>query len=101
VLRWTYSKDGGGGATDCNNTNCDDAAFIDNFVMYSYVDDEPLVPGDLNFDANVDVLDVVLLVNFVLETTTPTDLEFEAGDINSDGTLNVLDIVQVVNLILS
>ena len=101
VLRWTYSKDGGGGATDCNNTNCDDAAFIDNFVMYSYVDDEPLVPGDLNFDANVDVLDVVLLVNFVLETTNPTDLEFEAGDINSDGILNVLDIVQVVNLILS
>ena len=69
--------------------------------MYSYVDDEPLVPGDLNFDANVDVLDVVLLVNFVLETTNPTDLEFEAGDINSDGILNVLDIVQVVNLILS
>ncbi len=101
VLTWTYSKDGGGGATDCNNTNCDDAAFIDNFVMYSYVDDDPVISGDLNFDTNVDVLDVVLLVNFVLESTTPTNLEFEAGDINSDGILNILDIVQVVNIILS
>ena len=101
VLLWTYSKDGGGGSTDCSNTNCDDAAFIDNFVMYSYVDDEPIVQGDLNFDSNVDVLDVVLLVNFVLEVNEPTGLEFAAADINSDGILNVLDIVQVVNLILS
>ena len=56
---------------------------------------------DLNFDSNVDVLDIVLLVNFVLEVNDPTALEFVAGDVNSDGILNVLDIVQVVNLILS
>ena len=69
--------------------------------MYSYVDDEPIVQGDLNFDSNIDVLDIVLLVNFILEVNDPTALEFAAGDVNSDGILNVLDIVQVVNLILS
>ena len=101
TLTWTYSKDGGGGSTDCTNTNCDDAAFIDSFILYSYVESEPILSGDLNFDANVDVLDIVLLVNFVLESTSPSDLEFQAGDINSDGILNILDIVQVVNIILS
>lgn len=101
TLTWTYSKDGGGGSTDCNNTNCDDAAFIDNFILYSYVDGEPLLSGDLNFDSNIDVLDIVLLVNFVLESISPNELEFEAGDVNSDGILNILDIVQVVNLILT
>ena len=101
TLAWTYSKDGGGGSTDCSNTNCDDAAFIDGFVMYSYVDSDPLISGDLNFDLSVDVLDIVLLVNFVLEETNPTDLEFQVGDVNSDGILNILDIVQVVNLILT
>ena len=101
TLTWTYSKDGGGGSTDCDNTNCDDAAFIDNFILYSYVDGEPLVPGDLNFDTNVDVLDIVLLVNFVLESTNPSEIEFQAGDVNGDGILNILDIVQLVNIILS
>ena len=101
TLTWTFSKDGGGGSTDCSNTNCDDAAFIDDFILYSYVDGEPLLSGDLNFDTNVDVLDIVLLVNFVLEATTPGELEFQAGDVNGDGILNILDIVQVVNLILS
>ena len=100
-MTWTYSKDGGGGSTDCTNTNCDDAAFIDSFILYSYVESEPILSGDLNFDANVDVLDIVLLVNFVLESTSPSGLEFQAGDINSDCILNILDIVQVVNIILS
>ena len=101
TLTWIYSKDGGGGSTDCSNTSCDDAAFIDDFVVYSYVDNNPVLPGDLNFDDEIDILDVVLLVNFVLGTTNPTEGEFSAGDINQDGVLNVLDVVQVVNAILS
>ena len=99
-LTWRYSKDGGGGSTDCNNTNCDDAAFIDDFVMYSYVSGDPIFPGDINFDEQVDVLDIVLLVNFVLDISSPSTIEFSASDINGDGVLNVLDIVQIVNIIL-
>ena len=100
TLTWTYSKDGGGGATDCNNTNCDDAAFIDNFVLYSYVDSEPILSGDINFDQQIDILDVVLLVNFVLDIDQPLENEFQASDVNQDSLLNVLDVVQVVNIIL-
>ena len=69
--------------------------------MYSYVDSEPILSGDLNFDTQIDILDVVLLVNFVLEATDPSNEQFLAGDINGDGVLNVLDVVQIVNIILS
>ena len=58
------------------------------------------VLGDINVDGVINILDVVIMVNFILNSQTPTDLEFTASDLNSDGTLNVLDIVQLVNLIL-
>jgi hypothetical protein len=59
------------------------------------------IPGDINFDGEVNVLDVVALVNFVIFIEEPTDTEFAAGDLNNDGTLNILDVVLMVNMILS
>ena len=59
-----------------------------------------IMPGDVNMDSVLNVLDVVILTNFILEADTPDSDQFEAGDINSDGILNVLDIVNLVNLIL-
>jgi len=96
---WTYSKDGGGGSTDCGNTGCDDAAFLDDIRLYAYLNDQILL-GDVNFDAFIDILDVVLLVSFVLETNSPNSQEFMASDLNSDGEVNVLDVVQLVSVIL-
>jgi hypothetical protein len=42
------------------------------------------------------VVDIVVLVNFILMTNTPTDAEFCASDQNSDGVLNVLDVVELI-----
>ena len=56
--------------------------------------------GDLNQDLIIDILDVVMMVNFVLYVEYPNDLEFWASDMNNDGMVNVLDVVQLVNLIL-
>ena len=56
--------------------------------------------GDVNMDSVLNVLDVVILTNFILGTDSPDPDQFEAGDINGDGILNVLDVVQLVNLIL-
>ena len=58
------------------------------------------VLGDVNMDSDINVLDIVNLVNFILLMDEPTDYEIFAGDINSDGELNVLDGVQLVNLII-
>ena len=56
--------------------------------------------GDINGDGVLNVLDVVILTNFILETDIPDPDQFEAGDINGDSVLNILDVVNLVNLIL-
>ena len=63
-------------------------------------EENEIMAGDVNFDSVLNVLDVVILVNYILEVDTPDSDQFTAGDINSDGILNVLDIVNLVNLIL-
>ena len=57
--------------------------------------------GDVNGDSILNVLDIVLLVSFVLDSSNPTNSEFNAGDINDDNILNILDIVSLVNSILN
>jgi len=53
--------------------------------------------GDINTDDSVDVLDVVMLVNYILSGDTS---ELDDADINNDGDINVLDIVALVSIIL-
>ena len=62
---------------------------------YDYFDSLSLL-GDLNDDAIVNILDVIICINIVLGTANPVD----AADLNQDGIVNILDIVTLVNLIL-
>ena len=48
----------------------------------------------------MNILDIVIVVNYVLENDTPSSSEFAVADLNGDGTLNILDIVTLTNLIL-
>ena len=56
--------------------------------------------GDINGDNDINVLDVVMMVNFALMIEEPNESEFWASDLNDDNAINVLDIVQLVNMIL-
>jgi len=56
--------------------------------------------GDVNADGNVNVLDIVTMVNFIMGNDDPTAYEGCAGDVNEDGSMNVLDIVTIVNMIM-
>ena len=55
-----------------------------------------IMPGDVNLDNEVNILDVVIIINIILEINESNDL----ADINSDQNVDVLDIVQLVNIIL-
>jgi len=60
----------------------------------------PITLGDINFDGEINVLDVVLLVSFILGD--PTDeLEYSAADMNGDSQLDVLDAVLLIEMILN
>ena len=63
--------------------------------QFTVVGGEPSLPGDVNGDDIVNILDVIATVNIVLAGEYD-----ESADINNDGGINVLDIVAVVNIIL-
>ena len=65
------------------------------FYGYYNIFDEDIY-GDLNNDFLINVLDIVLLVNFILNNESYSDL----FDINDDDLINVIDVVILVNLIL-
>ena len=52
------------------------------------------------YNSMLNILDIVLVINFVLGSETPSATEFSAADLNSDGILNILDVVILTNLIL-
>ena len=77
----------------------EDTAWIDYIIFPSFSSN--IIIGDINFDTSINILDVVILVNFILENNQPTNNEFLASDIDINGQLNVLDIVQLISLILN
>jgi len=56
--------------------------------------------GDINQDDSINILDIVILINFILDFQIPSEIEFSYSDLNNDNILNILDIVQLVNIIL-
>ena len=53
------------------------------------------VPGDVNGDGTIDVMDIIILVNMILEGE-----DSSTADINNDGELNILDVVIYIGIIL-
>ena len=52
--------------------------------------------GDVNFDGNLDILDVIMTINIILGILQ----ENENADINQDNNINILDIIALSNIIL-
>ncbi|SVD51721.1 uncharacterized protein METZ01_LOCUS404575 [marine metagenome] len=53
------------------------------------------LPGDINSDETVNILDIIQLANMILSGEYADN-----ADLNGDGNLNILDIVAIVNIIL-
>lgn len=51
--------------------------------------------GDVNFDDFIDVLDIILVIDYILN-----DQYYNSADTNFDQTLDILDIILIVNIIL-
>jgi len=98
TFRWTYTKDGAGGSTDCINTDCLDAAFVDDIVFPSVYIESDAILGDTNGDEILNVLDVIAIVNMALGNT---EADLDTADMNGDGLVSVLDIIALLNIILN
>ena len=56
--------------------------------------------GDANGDMEVNILDIISIVSFML-FDNPQPFLFDAADINSDNDINVLDIIGVVDILMN
>ncbi|MBC8479269.1 MAG: carboxypeptidase regulatory-like domain-containing protein, partial [FCB group bacterium] len=94
TFTWTYSKDG-------SVSHYDDAGWIDAINLPTGPDLTDVIPGDANLDGLVNVMDIVMTVNFILHVAEPDYEQFVAADMDGNGILNVLDLIGMVNLILN
>ncbi|MBT3228690.1 MAG: PKD domain-containing protein [Candidatus Marinimicrobia bacterium] len=58
------------------------------------------LPGDLNFDGQNSVSDIVILVNIIIGELSPSEAQNETANVNGDAYINVQDLVSLINLIL-
>ena len=68
------------------------------FRAYFYENSDILI-GDVTGDGYLNVVDIVLIVNFILETQNLNDEQIETADTNMDDTINIVDIIYLINLI--
>jgi len=59
-----------------------------------------LTTYDVNGDNSTDVLDIVLVVNYILGNAVLSDGQKISADTNDDGIVDVLDIVIIIDYIL-
>ncbi|MFQ6611130.1 MAG: T9SS type A sorting domain-containing protein [Fidelibacterota bacterium] len=59
------------------------------------------MPGDLNDDGSLDILDVVRVVAGILNSNPFNDCELIDADFSGDGIVNVLDVIQIINAIIN
>ena len=65
-----------------------------------YIGDE-LLQGDINNDLIIDVLDVIISVNYIIDLMNEPELStLWAADMNYDRIISILDVVRLVNFIL-
>ena len=113
----TWNWDFGDGTTESNSNSYAEHTYSSNgeYIIqltvtniYGYTGDPHIetitigssLPGDINTDDIVNVLDLVMLVNFVLNDN-PTNAELNAADLNNDGLVNILDVIVLINIILT
>ena len=68
----------------------------DPFVLHGSI----LIPGDMNADNSVDILDVVELVFVILGEIQASEHHLAVGDMNGDNSLDIIDVVVILDLIL-
>ncbi len=60
----------------------------------------PTEGGDVNMDGEINILDIVLTVNYILNSVDLSEYQQELADMNGDGLINILDIIVIISLVL-
>ena len=90
-----------GNAANGNGTRTGDYIYIDSFTLIENQNETCDPNGDANLDNDLNVLDVVTVVSYVLGNSELNADQFCNADINQDATIDVLDIVMIISIILN
>lgn len=66
-----------------------------------YEQDLDFVIGDVNLDNIINVLDIIVIMNYILNLSDLNNQQIELADMNQDQGINILDIVLLIGEILS
>ena len=56
--------------------------------------------GDVNTDNIINILDIIMIVNHILETSLLNETQLCFADLNTDNIVNILDIIEIINIIV-
>ena len=76
------------------------------YVLYQegdenlYLGSEEVIIGDINYDGSINIIDVVLIVNYVLNPDSLGNEQILVSDLNNDQSIDILDVVELINNIL-
>ena len=77
-----------------------DETLIYRAYFYDEEDNNEGTIGDVTGEGLVNVVDVVLIVNYIMNTQSLNETQLESADINTDGIINIVDIVALVSIII-
>lgn len=69
-------------------------------ISIPYLTYQQLDPYDVNGDYATDILDVIIIIEYILEETDLSPEQLLVIDTNADGTINIFDVVTVIDTIL-
>ena len=70
-------------------------------TLLNYLDSFIYTPGDLNQDTLIDILDLVIVINFILGDMELSNIQLFAADINEDTIINIQEVIMIINMILN
>jgi len=91
-LQYTYNNSYSSGAGIINNNK--------SILITKYYNPYNYTVGDLNYDQQINVLDITYIISIIMNFIETTPQLNELGDVNNDHVMNVNDIVFLVNIIL-
>jgi len=62
---------------------------------------EDYIIGDVNQDSIINVLDIIVIMNYILDLIELNETQLELADLNNDNGINILDIVLLIEEIIS
>ena len=68
--------------------------------VINLLDESTYILGDINQDEIIDILDLVMIVNYILGIQDFESIQSYAADINEDAIINIQDIIAIINIIL-